>query len=189
VAGVTRHMDRPHDLRILQPPADDPLLFVPGCFTRLRLFNPAWAAEQGFEPGDRVLVLDLDLVITGDLGPLFDGDEPFRILQGVNAANPCPYNGSVWRLDIGYRPDVWNDFTLEAARGAPFFEFPDDQGWFWHMLPGAAAFGAADGIYAFKKPGWPSGDNLPKGARLVAFPGHRDPSQFTHLPWVRNNWR
>ncbi len=81
--------------------------------------------------------------------------------------------------------------ALEAAAKVPFYEFPDDQGWIWHKLPRAAGWlaGPTSGIYGFKKPGWPPGDNLPADARLVAFPGARDPSQFTHLPWVRKYWR
>lgn len=166
----------------------DPLNDVKGCFARLRLFDPAWCAERGFEPGDRVLVLDLDLIVTGDLAPLFDGPEPFAILQGVNASNPCPYNGSVWRLDIGHRPDVWSDFSLEAAAAVPHDRFPDDQAWFAAKLPDAGAFGPETGVYAYQKPGWPRGEALPKGARIVAFPGWRDPSGFTHLDWVKRHW-
>ena len=30
---------------------------------------------------------------------------------------------------------------------------------------------------------------VPEGARIVAFPGHRDPSKYQHLSWVRDNWR
>ena len=188
LGGVNRHMRGPHDFILFRMDAD-PLVEVPGCFARLRLFDPAWCAVNGFGPGDRVLVLDLDLIVTGALAPLFDGDAPFRILQGVNASNPCPYNGSVWRLDIGYRPDVWTDFSLEAAARAPHDKFPDDQGWLAHKLPAAAAFGPQTGVYAYQKPGWPRGDALPRNARIVAFPGWRDPVGFQHLDWVKANWR
>jgi hypothetical protein len=184
--GVTRNLDA--DLHVFRPDPLDHLIRVPGCFTRLRLFDPAWCAAQGLEPSDRVLVLDLDLIVTGDLAPLFAGAEPFKILQGVNASNPCPYNGSVWRLDIGYRPDVWTGFSLEAAAKVPHDKFPDDQAWFAHTLPDAGKFTSEDGVYAFHKPGWPKGKALPKNARIVAFPGWRDPSRFTHLDWVRRHW-
>jgi hypothetical protein len=186
VVGVSRHM-ADADISVIRCD-DDPLTNVPGCFARLRLFDPEWAAAHGFQPGDRVLVLDLDLIVTGDLGPLFEDDAPFRILQGVNASNPCPFNGSVWRLDIGYRPDVWSDFSLEAAAKVPHDAFPDDQAWLAHKLPDAAAFGPADGVYGFQKPGWPKGEAPPKGARIVAFPGWRDPAGFKHLPWVKEHW-
>jgi hypothetical protein len=187
-ASIARNLTLPHEFVVIRADGD-PLNDIPGCFTRLRLFDPTWCAEQGFEPGDRVLVLDLDLVVTGYLAPLFEDDAPFRILQGVNASNPCPYNGSVWRLDIGYRPDVWSDFSIEAARAAPVDKFPDDQGWLWHKLPDAAAFTTGDGVYGFCKPGWKTGTALPKGARVVAFPGWRDPVGFRHLNWVQQHWR
>lgn len=163
------------------------LLDVPGCFARLRLFDPALQERLG---ADRIVCVDLDAIITGPLDPLFDRPEPFAILQGANASNPCPYNGSLWMLRAGYRPDVWADFSLDAAAKVPFDKFPDDQAWFNHKMPDAAGWraGAESGVYAFKKPGWPAGDELPKGARLVAFPGWRDPSLFTNLRWVKENW-
>lgn len=167
---------------------DDPLTDVKGCFARLRMFDPEWCAKYDLHPGDRVLVTDLDLIFTGPIDPLFEGPEPFVILQGVNSSNPCPYNGSVWRLDIGYRPDVWSDFSLEAAAKVPHDAFPDDQAWFAHKLPGAGKFGPENGVYAFQKPGWPKGEALPRGASIVAFPGWRDPSGWTHLSWVKESW-
>jgi hypothetical protein len=168
--------------------ADEHLTKVPGCFARLRMFDPEWQAFWDAEPGDQLMCLDLDLIITGPLDHLFADDAPFRILQGVNSSNPCPYNGSVWRLTAGYRPDVWTDFSLEAAAKVPHDLFPDDQAWFAHKLPGAAAYGPEDGVFALGKPGWPKGEALPQNARIVAFPGWRDPSGFTHLPWVRQHW-
>ncbi|WP_036052188.1 hypothetical protein [Bradyrhizobium sp. URHD0069] len=165
------------------------LTAVKGCFVRLQLFDPEWQNKLGIAPGDRVVNLDLDLVVTGPLDPLFDRKDDFTILQGVNSSNPCPFNGSVWSLKAGYRPDIWSDFSLDAARAVPFDKFPDDQAWFAAKMPDAAAFTSADGVYAFKKRGWPDGDALPSGARIVAFPGWRDPSKFEALPWVKENWR
>jgi len=168
---------------------DEHLTRIPGCFARLRTFDPEWQSANGINPGDRIVTLDLDLIVTGALDALFDRDEPFSILQGVNASNPCPYNGSVWMLRAGYRPDVWSEFTLERAAKVPHDSFPDDQAWFAHHLPNAGKFGPENGVYAFMKPGWPKGAALPENARLVAFPGHRDPSQFTSVEWVRRHWR
>jgi hypothetical protein len=165
------------------------LTAVPGCFARLRAFDTEWQRRQGLKPGDRIVCLDLDLIVTGRLDDMLARPEPFAILQGVNASNPCPYNGSVWWTMAGYRPDVWSDFSLKAAQQVPHDAFPDDQAWLAHKLPEAGAIGPADGVYAFKKPGWPKGDELPRGARVVAFPGWRDPSAFAHLDWVKEHWR
>lgn len=191
-AGIARHLKQPHEFHVFkQDPRDRHLTEIKGCFARLRAFDPEWQWKNGIGEGERLVVLDLDLIVTGPLDELFDREEPFLIFQGANASNPCPYNGSLWQLRAGYRPDVWSTFSLDAARAVPFYEFADDQAWFADKLPGAAGWkaGPASGVYAFKKPGWPNGDELPADARIVAFPGHRDPSHFTHLDWVREQWR
>lgn len=190
--GVARHLKQEHRFHVCRPSAEDEhLTKEPGCLVRLRTFDPAWQAGQGIEPGDRIVCLDLDLIVTGALDDVFDRDEPFVILQGVNAVNPCPFNGSVWMLRAGYRPDVWTSFSPEAARAAPWWEraYPDDQCWFHHMMPDAGAFGPEQGVYAFMKPGWNGhAESLPANAKIVAFPGHRDPSQFTNVGWVKHHW-
>ncbi|TIV05127.1 MAG: hypothetical protein E5W02_28530, partial [Mesorhizobium sp.] len=91
-------------------------------------------------------------------------------------------------LKAGYRPDVWHEFSLELAAKVPFHEFPDDQAWLADMLPDAGSFGPEDGVYAFQKRGWPKGEALPKNAKIVAFPGWRDPSQYVRLDWVQEHW-
>jgi hypothetical protein len=168
---------------------DPHLTHIKGCFARLRLFDPLWFARLGIITGDRVVNLDLDMVIVANIDEILWRKEPFVILQGVNNPDhPCPFNGSVWSLQAGYRPDVWRSFSVEAAAKVPKARFADDQGWMHHMMPAAAAYSVHDGVYAFMKAGWPGGTLLPYNARIVAFPGARDPSQFTEVPWIRKHW-
>lgn len=191
-AGVRRNLSQDYLPMVTTPQAEDRhLTEIKGCFARLRMFDPAWQAANGFKPGDRIVCMDLDLIVTGPLDELFDREEPFVILQGANAVNPCPFNGSLWMLKAGYRPDVWHEFSLELAAKVPFHEFPDDQAWLADMIPDAAGWqaGKESGVYAFQKRGWPKGEALPKDARIVAFPGWRDPSQYTRLDWVREHWK
>jgi hypothetical protein len=167
----------------------DPLTKRPGCLVRLRMFDPQWQARYGLR--ERFVCIDLGVVITGKIDYLFDRPEPFVILQGGNATNPCPYNCGLMMLTPGYRPDVWETFSLEAARKIPWFAFPDDQSWIYHKIPNAAGWhvGPDSGIWSFKKRNWPPGEDLPSDARMVVFPGSRKPDQFTHLPWVRMHWQ
>lgn len=189
-AGVARHLKQPYRFLVLNPePEDMPLTQIPGCFCRLRMFDPAWQVRQGIAEGDRVVCMDLDMVITGPLDHLFDRADDFTILQGVNASNPCPFNGSLWMLRAGARPDVWREFSTAAAYDVPFYQFPDDQAWFAAKIPNAGAWGAQDGVYAFKKRHWPKGDGLPANASVVAFPGWRDPVMFPDLNWVKEHWQ
>lgn len=189
--GIRRNMRTPYRFIVATPQWEDEWLTqAPGCLARLRMFDPHWQHRQGLRQGDRLVTIDLDVVITGDLSPLFDLDASFVILGGANAANPCPYNGSIMMLTCGEHAQVWCDFSLEAIRQVPFYEFPDDQAWLAHKLPGAVTWrvGASSGIYAFKKPGWPRDDRLPADARMVVFPGWRDPAKFTRLSWVQRHW-
>lgn len=183
--------------------SDLPLTQTRGCFARLRMFDPKWQERIGAE--NRIVSLDLDAVPVSMLDPLFNRAENFVILQGANAANPCPYNGSIFMVRAGAHSEVFSKFSLDALPSIPKYEFPDDQGWFWKMIPNAAAWkvGSPSGIYAYCKPGWPilthedlcSGrkseipGDLPNDARLALFFGWRKPSKFTHLPWVRQHWR
>src|SRR5262245_49334841 len=81
-----------YQFRIIGPmPSDQDLL--KGCLCRLRMFDPKWQAAHGVQRGDRLVCLDLDLIVTGVVDHIFDRPEDFVILGGANAANPCPYNG------------------------------------------------------------------------------------------------
>ncbi len=168
--GVSRHLKQEYKFS-LNAPAPEDYDLIAGCFCRLRIFNRGWQVSRGIKEGDRLVNMDLDSVVTGSLDALFNRPETFMILQGANAANPCPFNGSLMMLRAGYHQEVWSDFSLEKAKQIPFYEFPDDQGWLHHKLPHAAGWkvGAPSGIYAYQKPGWPKGDNLPADARIVAF--------------------
>lgn len=206
-AGVRRNLAQPHrfvcfsDRRFAIDGVEDALLpnieltKIKGCYARLRMFDPAW--QEGWF-SDCIVNIDLDTVITGPLDPLFDRPESFVIMQGGNASNPCKFNGALMMLRAGAHPEVWNDFSVDAASKVPFYEFPDDQGWIWQKLPKASGWtcGTASGVFVFRKPGWPSFDrsierganDLPAGARLVTFSGGRSPEKYKHLDWVSRNW-
>jgi hypothetical protein len=170
------------------PIKDTYLTEIDGCFARLRMFDREW--QQSCELEEAIVCLDLDIVITGPLDALFDRKEPIVLFSGANSSNPCPYNNSVFMFQAGAHPELWSDFSLEAVRDIRRDRFPDDQGWFWHKLSNPATWrvGPSSGIYAFRKPGWSTDDQLPGDAKIVAFPGHRDPMQFTHLPWITKHW-
>ena len=188
-AGVTRHIKQEFKFCVVAPEAEDEhLTKIPGCFVRLRMFDPAWQEKHGLT--GRIVSIDLDTVITGALDPLFDRPEPFVILHGGNSANPCRYNGSMFMLRAGMHPEIWSGFSLKEAFAMPSYDFPDDQGYLAAKLPNAAGWkvGSETGAYCFQKPGWPVGTDLPKDARIVAFPGWRDPSKFQNIDWVKTNW-
>lgn len=160
-----------------------------GCLVRMRMFDEKWQRRINLLPRDRVVNIDVDCVITGPLDDLFNRDDEFTIMQGFNSTNPCPFNGSLWMFRAGERHDVWEDFSIDAHKkfNVPIHAIADDQGWLHYKFPEAKAYTPQDGIYAFKKKTWTTGLELPKEARIVAFPG-RNPAKYSELKWVRENW-
>jgi hypothetical protein len=190
-----------------------PLMEHGRCYRRLALFEPE---TQAALDANRILSIDLDCVITGNIDHLLAGEEPFKIWKGVleNAA----WCGSLWRLDAGYRPDVLSEFDADTARGLreDLGLIGSDQAWMFYRLgPDAPLFTRRDGVLSFRfdlsseVPRMPGGfgwqaqkrrrammqrrydGTLPKDARVVFFHGPHDPS-MTHLhiqhPWIKEHW-
>jgi hypothetical protein len=161
----------------------------PSCYRRLKLFDPSIASLLG----PRFVCLDLDTVIVGDLRPLWDRTEDFMIWGETNPKSF--YNGSMFMLTAGARPQVWTDFdprvsprlTKRAGR------FGSDQGWISYCLgPGEATWGRDDGVYSFRVHLEPNngGEDLPANARIVMFHGKVDPWSWKgqRLAWVREHY-
>lgn len=199
-AGVARNLkqkhrfvcvtNEPEDVSCETIPLEDTgLLSVrDGCYARLRQFDPEWQAKHGI---DKLVCLDLDLIVTGELDPLFDRSEPFMILHGGHY-QPCPFNGSVQMLKRGFQSKIWSDFDVFKADKIAMQDGTHrgtDQTWIAHVAPDAPGWTFKDGIYGYRKPGWPQGRfDLPRDARIVAFPGVKDPSRAVHLDWVKRHW-
>ncbi len=165
-------------------------LMTRSCFVRLRMFDPNWQRQNGFD--ERIISIDLDNVIIDRLDQPFNNNNSFMILQHVNTVNPNPFNASVMMLRAGMHPEVWMDFTPEKAARTPFHEFPDDQGWIHYKLPNALGWtaGPSTGIYGFKKKGWPggSGTHLPPNAKIICFMGYRKPIDYSDVSWIQKYW-
>lgn len=162
----------------------------PSCYRRLRAFSPDIAKVFG----DRFVSLDLDLVITGELAPLWDRPEPFVCYSGTRG--PGHLNGSMWLLTAGAFPHVWRDFDPDRspalARSAGFFG--SDQGWMSYCLAKTAAtWGKADGVVSFRneiRTNRPA--VLPNGARVVVMHGAMKPWDIgirMRYPWMFQHWR
>lgn len=161
----------------------------PSCYRRLKLFAP----DAGQTFGERLVAIDLDTVIVGDLTELFSRAEDFVIWGQSDYPRTQFYNGSLWMLKTGSRPKVWTEFDPKTsprkalAKGCK----GSDQGWFNYIIPNEAVWGSKDGVYSFRvhcaKNGW----RLPEGARIVAFHGKQDPWGYfaQQIDWVREHYR
>lgn len=138
----------------------------PQCFRRLSLFRRDAGRIFGAE---RIVSMDLDVVITASLDPLFAGGEDFRICRGTAAARS--FNGSMVMLRAGSRPEVFETFTPERAVLAGRKHVGSDQSWIAHCLAGRqgsykeATWGPEDGVVAVQQ------RHLAKVPRMITWPG------------------
>jgi hypothetical protein len=168
----------------------------PSCYVRLFMFSD----KAGAIFGPRMASVDLDVVLTGDVTPIFDRDVDFAIWGG-QAAMPQSsilynwYNGSLFMLKAGARRQVYDRFDPRTSpRIANFAKCRgSDQGWIAYVLgPREHQLGERDGIYSYRGHIAPAGGILPPTARFVAFHGRHDPwhsdVQARHS-WVREHYR
>jgi hypothetical protein len=177
-AAVARHLARPHRFVCL---TDDPSGLDAGI--EARALSPGrvgwWNKLELFRPGQfegRVLYLDLDSVIVGDLAPL---------------AARC---GIVWLDDWGWRrrvygsgtmvwdagehADAWNDYTPEVAA-----RLEGDQDWLTELGGWARLLPPLVRSYRYHCRGGP-----PPGCVVVGFHGAPKPHEVRG-GWVPQHWR
>lgn len=160
----------------------------PSCYRRLRVF----AKNAGDWLGDRFVCLDLDCVIVGDMTPLWNREDDFVIWKSTTAGNF--YNGSMFLLKAGARPNVWRDFdpAVSPTLTKQAHLYGSDQAWIAYALGGGEpTWSAEDGVYSFRNELRAGGDKLPENARIVFFHGKDDPWQQgpQRLAWVRKHYR
>ncbi len=172
----------------------------PSCYRRLKLFSP----EAGEIIGPRFVSMDIDMVITGDLSPIWDRPEDFVIIKSPMVSPRYFYNGSMMMMTAGSRRQVWDDFNPVASiqetvsRGF----FGSDQAWISLLLgKSEATWDESDGVYSYRlhiDASMKHGrlvkklkKDLPDNAKVIVFHGEFDPWDVEpqRLSWVRNHWR
>ena len=160
----------------------------PSCYRRLRMFHPDIAEVFG----DRFVSLDLDVVITGDLTPLWNRDEDIVMWGDTNPQPGSHYNGSMVLLRAGSRPQVWTEFDPKSSPQLAMqnHSFGSDQGWISYRLgPDEATWSRADGVYSFRID-LQDQRRLPDDCRIVIFHGLQDPWKpyAKQWPWVKEHY-
>lgn len=161
----------------------------PSCYRRLKVFSD-WFAKIA---GERIVCIDLDAVITGDLTPLFHRTEDFLIWQTGNPK--IPFCASMFMFTSGVHTRIWTDFDPNKSprQALQSGMKGSDQSWIAYCLglkiPG---WGIREGVYGYK-------DHLlkglhaplPIGARCVFFTGKPDPwedAAITRAPWIKKHY-
>lgn len=168
----------------------------PNCFRRLWTFSDE-AAEV---IGPRILSLDLDCVITGELDSLIPrASGPIDFKMWGDTARNTQYNGSMVYMRAGSRKQVWDNFIIDPAaawkRTKASGMIGSDQAWISLTLGrGEAMWTGLDGVYSFRNQiamRRPKRD-LPSNARIVFFHGIPDPwdkAVQRDYSWIREHYR
>lgn len=137
----------------------------PQCLRRLSMYRRDAADLFGAE---RIVCMDLDVVICAPIDALFAGGEDFRIARGT--LGDRPYNGSIQMIRAGARPQVYESFNAQVAEEASRRFIGSDQAFLMHILgPTEATWGPEHGVVAFQR------RRLCKAPRIVTYPGSLKP--------------
>ena len=204
---IARHLSLPHrfvcfsDEKIegIETVPLDWRTHVPGtCGLKLMAWRPDIGAIVG---GDRLLVLDLDLVMGADITPLVDRFEPCVMFRNPNFSverGRAYFQGSIQLHTAGAHPEVWTDrFTPSFYHRVNSRFGGHEQAWLSEVLPwdSTPVWTDADGIYGLGRlgdVGVTVNGQLPANARIVVTPGNREPSQpelQTKHGWIAAYYR
>lgn len=169
---------------------------LPSCYRRLKLFDVATTRAMGIEDDERVVSMDLDVVMISDLVPLFETEVDFQGWKGIGSWRPVVYNGSLSMFRAGRLQKLWDEFdpvqSPKQTREAKYFG--SDQAWISYRMNGTApGWDRPEGVYSYARDVHPiDGKPLPANARLIFFNGKRKPWERQtqrSAPWIARHWR
>jgi hypothetical protein len=195
---------RPDKINFMETVPLDMTKHVPGtCLVKLQAHRPDMGDVL---KADRILLMDIDCVVTGNLDPLVQRDEPFVGWRNPNYEKGGKrgfYQGSMQLFTPGATDFLWSDFDARAGCGRdvlyPGLEVPinrrfggAEQAWISERMndsypqPGwewsDPCWTEVDGVYGRGrlfdgKMGAGVTTELPANARIVFTPGNRSPGQ------------
>lgn len=174
---------------------DDPFGVNPWIRTAPLPYNaPGWWGKMGLYqetvPGirtDRLLFLDLDVVITGRLDEILTWPSAHAMIRDypertMRDARDRHGNTSVILLHVGSRAHIWD---MYAAYGKPVTGFQSDQGFINDRFGGSFDLFPDRLMQSYKMHHLQ--DRVPEDCRIVMFHGTPNPPDCGG--WVKDHWK
>jgi len=185
------------DRRVRIVPIPMKYAHTPRCRRRMQVFSRDFAERH---LGPRILTIDLDVVIVGNITPIVDRAEPF---VGWKVGYAGVYSGSFHLHDAGYLDSLWRAFEADPA-GFPGKcsreRVPSDQAMLNAHFAGVPVphWTEADGFVSYFGQGYerlehlgvgPHQTTLPDRARVVVL-GSADKTAMDYGAdhWIREHW-
>ena len=192
--------DRDLDQSIQSYPLPDiglpPERLAHGGWQKLCVFAPQLYQLEG-----RVLFLDIDVVITGQLDIFFESKEPLGIIREwpqighrLTLRSKVGANSSVFAFDLGTQAQIYHAFM--ADREAAFAAFRNEQRFlvahaqglsYWQK--GLCLSFKADLMHTPPLNFLLRPRALPSNTRIVVFHGHPLPEEVSRSGWWGKGWR
>lgn len=159
-----------------------------GKWRKLVLWGADMPALTGFD--GPVLFIDLDSVIVANIDGYFSQGQPDDVILARNWAKPLQRLGqsSVFRFPMGRHPHILADFRADPQGVADRYRF--EQHYVTAAVPGGIAFWPEAWTRHFRLhclPPFPLRyfvpARLPRGAKIVTFPGGPNPSDVQLGRW------
>ncbi|MFP8968605.1 glycosyl transferase [Pokkaliibacter sp. CJK22405] len=137
-----------------------------------------------------VLFIDLDVIITGNIDDFFSMGKPEDVIVARNWVKPLERLGqtSIFRFEIGRHGYMLNNFRKDPEGIAGKYQF--EQRYVTQCIEGGVKFWPRGWVRHFRMDclgPWPlrylRPPKLPKGSRVVIFPGKPDPSDALVGRW------
>ncbi|WP_019557729.1 glycosyltransferase family protein [Thiomicrorhabdus arctica] len=217
---VTKHLSKPFEFHCLTENSDgiEPRVVIEsipdydlqGWWYKLVIFEEGFL---GIPKEDKILFLDLDIVILNALDSLVTYSDKFCISADINEQS---YNSSVMCFHPGQYRFIWESFN--SQKETIVADLHGDQDWIEHVYKDAVIFPKSivksfkidlnsKTKFSFGSPGryirkkfpilLPTGRvEMPKDAAIVLFHGKPDPidvmdgpyDKYKYAPWIKDTW-
>lgn len=168
---------------------------LPSCYRRLKLYDRATQKDLGIGKGDRIMGIDLDSLITGDLREVIATEGLYVGWHLRRQDGLFVFNGSLQMFTAGDLQEIWSEFNPKSSPKEAFnagFK-GSDQSWISYKLQ------KRDGCVGLTYPlvsSYPMQNRilgeLKAGTRIVFFHGSQKPwdsqARF-NTRWIDRYWR
>lgn len=169
--------------------------YLPSCYRRLKLYDRQTQIEMGIRFGERIVSIDLDTLILGNLDALLRTEGRFISWELPGQDHAKVFNGSLQMFNAGDLQDIWSSFDpSRSPRAAALAGFRgSDQAWLsWRLVGMEGSVGLKWPIIA----SYPSQVLIQRKAltdtKLIFFHGTVKPwypEARAETPWVSQYWR
>lgn len=168
---------------------------LPSCYRRLKLYDRATQRDMGISLGDRIMGIDLDTLITGDLREVVHTPGMYVGWYLPNRLGELVFNGSLQMFTAGTLQEIWSEFDpRESPKKALHAGFKgSDQAWLsMNLCPRKDVVGLTEPLVSSYPLQNRIQGKLKAATKIIFFHGTQkpwNPDARFHTPWIDRYWR